>query len=364
MKPIKKILAVLLACVMLAALAGCASSSNIQAPAAGAYDFATYWIKDNKLITSVNQSWRIGSAGTTKVTSGDGDGIGAWYAQTMPSAWAFAATVTFDNTGTAAQTATVVFGPDQNTTLLTLTLEFQRNRVRVTTDHNGMQLCRSGWMRANSDGAVKVILDIAQSDGRPRLFLTNPDNQAAGDKTKISFNYKMASLGDDNARLQTFGLGANAAGVSFSYLGVMNNPYQPGKGQIQAMAQQAMNDLMANFWTGTPTDGQFKAKDTDWPLNNSMIWEYGTAMFTVETAWDLTGDPVYKQYIQAQWNYMQKRWTDDAMTRAGQGQPNVAQDDTSWTALTLMTVYRVTGDARALALAAQVARNCFAYFKV
>ncbi|MCL2884885.1 MAG: hypothetical protein FWF49_05310 [Oscillospiraceae bacterium] len=118
------------------------------------------------------------------------------------------------------------------------------------------------------------------------------------------------------------------------------------------MAVQATADLLSHFWN------THQNRITN---NYTMVWEFGMMVFELETMYDATGDEQYKNYIATQWVAMQRVWNQDTISVPGRS-PNDANDDAAWNAMTLMAVWRMTGDTKALQWVYQVIRRAYDYW--
>lgn len=355
-KMFPRMIALLSAVVLLTGLLpGCQSEPKavvgtggtpIEAPSDSVLDFTMGYLSQRSALSVEDESWRVGTLTGNGIKVTAGSGAGAWYKETLPEKWLFSTVVSFDGADEAEAWGSIGFGADQNTPVVSLKVERgEKGSLTVSLLKGEETLVTSGPV-SGKDTSVRLVLDNNNDDGRLRLY-------AIGDQ-KLRYYVLADDIGEEAmASLKTFVFSASCPGVAFADVGVNDAPYRPDV--IRAYADDAIQDLMNNFWRGSVEEGNFYKDDPN------MIWDKATAMFTIETMYSLTGDEVYKQIIQSQWNYFQQRWTDEQIVKPG-GQPNVAHDDDGWTCMMLMTVYRMTGDEHALELAAQTVRNAYKYW--
>ena len=125
---------------------------------------------------------------------------------------------------------------------------------------------------------------------------------------------------------------------------------------MREIAEAALEDFYANFWTGDAKTGHFSENDP------TMVWEAGMAVLMLRTMYEATGESEYVDRVNAQWEYWQRFLDDDTITRPGD-KPNIACDDAAWTAMVLMSIYKMTGDQHALELAGETVRRSYEYWK-
>lgn len=345
----------IMAVLLLMVFAGCSASikgtggTSIGKPEEGQYDFTAAWVKERSCFKVADESWRLGTLGglSVKITSGDTAGIGGWYTKELTENWVMNIQISLKGVKDEEVTAAVCLGPDKDTSVLKLVI--QRNadkKICVSLKKGDTDLVSSGFT-ACKDTEFNCILDNNGDDGKLRLYIDGND--------KMKYFVMTDSIDPSVLQaLKTFAFSADKSGVGFSRIGVDFMLYRPGT--LRKYAEKGMEDLMANFWEGTPQDGRF-IKNTE-----SMVWEYGMAMLALETMYNATGNELYKDYVAAEWAYMKTRFTDERISRPGTD-PNVACDDAAWTAMTLMTIYRVTGDQHALKLAGDTVRRSYDYWK-
>ncbi|MCL2884141.1 MAG: hypothetical protein FWF49_01470 [Oscillospiraceae bacterium] len=286
---------------------------------------------------SRNDDWRL-SQSTLSAKLISGSGAGAWYTGTLPATWLFGTSIDLSGI-TGAVSAAVIFGADKNTPYVTLKLERGADgKVSFSLDDNGTLRAATNFVAAK-DTVFQIAVD-STTTGTWKVYVQ-------GDK-KFSYAVQLDNM--DNTRLAMFLFSADQPGVVFNNTAVNAHPYYAG--MLKDFGVAAMTDLLNNFWN---TDkGCFKAQHV-------MVWDYGMAMLGLEDLYNATGDEQYKTLIEQEWAYMQTRWTDAQITRAGLS-PNNWCDDMGWTAMVLMEIYRVTGDQHAIILAGNTVRNAYAYF--
>lgn len=342
------------ALMLLSCLTGCSGGikgvggTAIDAPEEGAYDFTAAWVKEKSDFEVGDESWRLGTLGglSAKITTGDFAGTGAWYTGELPANWVMHVTVSLDGVDGAANAA-VLFGQDETDAALSLAVERDaEGKLRVSLRQEEADLVTTDWVKAE-DTEISCILDNNSEDGSLRLYAT-------GDE-KLQYSVQTDPLDEGvRSRLKTFAFSADKSGVGFSQIAIDIMLYR--EGTLKTYAVKAMQDIFDNFWEGKPEEGYFTN------VTQSMVWEYGMAMLMLETMYEATGDELYKTYVASEWAFMQQQFTDEEIARPGVA-PNIACDDAAWNAMTLMVIYRLTGDQHALKLAGDVVRNSYEYWK-
>jgi len=137
----------------------------------------------------------------------------------------------------------------------------------------------------------------------------------------------------------------------------------PGNRQ---MAVNAMNDLIAHFWEGSPEDGHITRTWGGYhysPLPNERgaLWERATLYFAMDNLHQLTGDPDLARRLSAEWHHVKSLYPAEKLQAVGEDSgTNWACDDAGWSALFYLAAYRATGDPDALADAKGVVNNAYA----
>lgn len=340
---------------------GCKSGGNIikdsvglaiDAPVEGQYDFCLGWLTKRSDFEIEHESWRLGTINNSpvKVTTGSFSGVGAWYTKTLGENWSITFMVSFKSLKESAVALNVNFGLYKSAAVMTLSIErMQDGKASVLLKEGGTILANSGYV-PTSETDFKIILDYkGAEDSSLRLFVESEKDFKYYVQTK-------AVSRETLDQIETFGFEAASSGVSVEEIGVdISGGYQPGR--ITKLAWKAVDDLIDNFWSGSETGGNFK-----YTFSSNMVWEYGTALFALETMYDATGDESIKKRISSQWSYMKNKYTKESVSTPGT-EPNTAVDDAGWTALTLMTAYRITGDKTALEWAGELIRRSYDYWK-
>ena len=115
------------------------------------------------------------------------------------------------------------------------------------------------------------------------------------------------------------------------------------------------DNILKNFWD--PVEKHFINYTT------SMVWEYGIVLFGLETLYDATGDESLKAYFEGQMKYVERHIGAENLVTVKGTDPNIANDDSGWNALTMMSTWRMTGYEKALDYAHDVIVNSYEYFK-
>jgi len=114
-----------------------------------------------------------------------------------------------------------------------------------------------------------------------------------------------------------------------------------------ASPQTAMNDLLANFWVGTPSGGHI---NYSCGLKGGCMWEGAQAANVLYSWWKITGSADAATRIAAHWRWMKSEHPNaaDFTTCGGPSRENYASDDTGWDIAYFLQAYDVTHDQAAL----------------
>jgi len=124
---------------------------------------------------------------------------------------------------------------------------------------------------------------------------------------------------------------------------------------LLAQSNKAFDGVMDYFWHKSAK--HFKKYTT------TMVWEPGVALFALETLYNATGDEALKDYFSTQMAYMEKTIGAERLVEVSGQTPNIANDDSGWNAMTMMSIYRMTGYEKALDYARDIIRNSYNYYK-
>lgn len=126
--------------------------------------------------------------------------------------------------------------------------------------------------------------------------------------------------------------------------------------RLLSFSERAVEDLFSNFWHADEQGGHFQ----DYCM--VVVWEVGMALIGLETAYLATEQESLRERFTQEWRYLHKLIPPDEMT-APHSACNPACDDAAWTAMTLMTFYRMTGDEEALRFAARTVRRSYDFWQ-
>lgn len=126
--------------------------------------------------------------------------------------------------------------------------------------------------------------------------------------------------------------------------------------EFQYVAKRALNDILDRFWEGDVQEGHFVG------CCDLVLWELGMAVLMLETYYDATKDPKILQLMKAEWNYLQKHFSDEHEMTAPHSSCNPACDDAAWSAMTFLAFFRMTKDEKALDLAAETIRRSYKFW--
>lgn len=160
--------------------------------------------------------------------------------------------------------------------------------------------------------------------------------------------------------LRIAGLGADGKAVFTGFsVGSVQKPENPmeallktihpdEEGFYQAIAKQAVTDVIANFWTGDTQTGKIRPTwggfSGELPDARGGPWETAMLIFEIYDMWAITGDPYYYDLLNAEARFFREEFTEEEMENAG-GLFNWACDDCAWNALLYLCFYSVTQDA-------------------
>ncbi|MCL5033123.1 MAG: glycoside hydrolase family 76 protein [Thermotogae bacterium] len=134
------------------------------------------------------------------------------------------------------------------------------------------------------------------------------------------------------------------------------------------IAEAAVNDLIRNYWVGTPKNGYIIPTWNGYPVNEKSttneimkkggMWERGIMIFAINNLYHATGNPTLKEYIASEWNYIKKNYTLTELETPG-GMLTTAVDDCGWDAMLYLIFYKDLGDPVALEYAEGLVDNAF-----
>ena len=125
--------------------------------------------------------------------------------------------------------------------------------------------------------------------------------------------------------------------------------------RLSAAAKKAESDLRRNYWNESENHFDNYTK--------SMTWEYGIILFGLETLYKATGEQRLKEYFLPQMKYVEEVIGLHHLLTVCGTDPNIANDDTGWSAMTMISTYRMSGYGSALGYARDIIRNSYEYFK-
>ena len=126
--------------------------------------------------------------------------------------------------------------------------------------------------------------------------------------------------------------------------------------QLAESSQSGLEAMYRHFWTGGPANGHFQ--------NYCMLvlWEVAMGMLAMETEYHATHDEEIQARFVSEWKYLQELLPPNEMTGPHTA-CNPACDDTAWSAMCLMSIYRMTGDRKALELAAKTVKQSYDFWQ-
>ena len=138
----------------------------------------------------------------------------------------------------------------------------------------------------------------------------------------------------------------------------------PAENRYAVMSAELLSRMMARYWTGSAQQGHFvPIHGGEISENLSMIWETAMLMLAMEQHYLATGDEETKERIAAEWAYLREQFSEEQMTAGCGAPPNLAADDTAWSAMLYVSVYRTLGDETALEYARRVILSAYDYFQ-
>lgn len=118
-------------------------------------------------------------------------------------------------------------------------------------------------------------------------------------------------------------------------------------GFYQAIARQAVADIIENFWQGDAETGRIRPtwngfSDTLYDYRG-VIWEAAMLLYPIYDMWEVTKDPYYLQLLSTQAKFFRENYKEEELEKAS-GLFNWASDDCAWNALLMLEFYSVTKD--------------------
>lgn len=129
------------------------------------------------------------------------------------------------------------------------------------------------------------------------------------------------------------------------------------------IAQQAVQDLLDNFWEGDYETGKIIATwngfpGNDLPDDRGGPWETSHIIYCIYDLYFLSGDAFYKDLLLREAEFYRNSISAQEWTNAG-GWFNWASDDCAWNAMELIMFYDVTGDDWFLNCAIELLDNTY-----
>ena len=151
---------------------------------------------------------------------------------------------------------------------------------------------------------------------------------------------------DTRALLNSFNV-STAVKEANAMEAILNNMTPEEDGFYLAIAKQAVEDVITNFWTGDsktgkirPTWAGFSENLSDW---RGSTWETAMLVFEICDLWQITGDERYHELLVAEARFFRENFREYELERAG-GLFMWANDDTGWNAMLMLCLYSATGD--------------------
>ena len=130
------------------------------------------------------------------------------------------------------------------------------------------------------------------------------------------------------------------------------------------MAGDMLEQFYRFYWMEDTHGGHFRHIHAgEISENLTMIWETAMLMLAMENYYHATADQDTRDKIAQEWAYLQQNFSYEQMVSNCGGTPNLAADDTAWSALLYISVYRVLGDETALDYTREVILNAYDYYK-
>lgn len=240
---------------------------------------------------------------------------------------------------------------------LAVSVEISGQNVRLIAEQ-----CRRGEWSEVCEGADWVPFDESQPvrlsvyryAGQEYFFAALWQNDQQLQERKIT-GVTERTL----SRLRTVGLGADGSSFFSGFsVGTAEKPDNPmetllktiqpeQEGFYRAIAEQAVADVVTNFWMGDTRTGRIRPTwsgfSADLPDDRGGPWEAAMLLFEIYDMWAITQDPYYLDLVKAEARFFRENYTEEELENAG-GWLNWACDDCAWNALMYLSFYSVTGD--------------------
>lgn len=265
-------------------------------------------------------------------------------------------------------TVTVQIEPDKEDARLLLCTSGGNAEAGVTLRHDGSKLKLSvdewklgKWKslkesdkRFSYDKGIPLELQVVRYADRSYIMATiSQEGEVLGTLRCADISVR------DLSKTKKVGVGAEGKAV-FSGLTIESSqrPQTPmeqvlattkpeDEGYYLAIARQAVDDMLGNFWTGDtqtgkiqPTNHGFAERVSD---PRGSTWETAMLYFEVYDMWAITGEEYYHDLVKAEAKFFRENFNEEEMELAG-GNNNWASDDCAWNALMFLSFYTITGD--------------------
>ncbi len=132
---------------------------------------------------------------------------------------------------------------------------------------------------------------------------------------------------------------------------------------FRRMAQEALRDLYARFWTDDDGGHILPTHCGRIVERPRMIWETTMLLIAMETYYDATADRETAERIVQTWRYLKTMFSRTQMTSEFGKEPNLAVDDVGWNVMCYLIAYRFTRDPDALDMVKDTLLGAYAHYR-
>lgn len=131
--------------------------------------------------------------------------------------------------------------------------------------------------------------------------------------------------------------------------------------RIQAMAKEAFDNLMKNYWSDEKNYFVDPYKEFGRDTLSDILWAYTQLMLSLETYGLTAKEKLVFDRIDKEINAFYNNHDDEWLLYTG-GNNNPAMDDAAWSSMAFMMHYRYTGNEKSLEMSHQMIKRAYAHW--
>lgn len=302
-----------------------------------------------------------GQSGDLTLTGDSQAPLAMWHTgDALGDSWFISFRITLATVYDEKGVAEVLLASDKKVTLFRLAIGssgggFNQFTLSAGAAGSTVELARSGWLPG---GNKEFFISLRKGPGQSPVNVT-----VYGDRGLV---YSLDTIGYEKqaSRIASFGFSVTQACASVKRVALAAD--YKANGEYVDMAQRAMDDLLGHFWSGGPETGNILPTWNGYPSDvlpdeRGGLWERGMIILCMDSMYKISGDPILKERISAEWRRIKELYTPEQLEAAGTSL-HPAVDDCAWHAMLYLICYEHTDDPDALARAAGMVRKTFEHY--